>query len=180
MAEFVDVDAIALDSSELSQCVSKPRPGACVHKGECAYCFDTPLSAGGLLVCCKCHLALCPRCAREVHMLATATPSQHAHSVYLQIEQHRVFLPPEADAPAATTLTELAQRNAESQRYRTDTVYHVVRLDASGAPSQRVRCVAEEDFPAPAEGGSHRTHWAVPGAPGAVSECVDAMISADS
>lgn len=172
---MTDCERIDLDSAEESTGLCAPKAGDRVHKEECEYSFDTPLSEGGLLVCCKCHLAVNWHFAREVHLAATQATGGCAHRLYLQIEQKRVFVPPEDTV--ATTLTDIAKKNDENARYRTETTYHFVRLSPDTKDSKRLPCVAQETV---SEDGTKKVLWKVPGASEAVSRCVDAMIQAES
>lgn len=172
---MTDCERINLDCVEESACLCVPKAGDRVHKEECEYSFDTPLCEGGLLVCCKCHIAVNWRFAREVHVAATQTSGGCAHRLYLQIEQKRAFVPPEDTV--ATTLTDIAKKNDESARYRTETTYHFVRLGSNAEDTTRLACVAEETT---AEGGTKTVSWKVPGASEAVSRCIDGMVKAES
>jgi len=174
---MIDCSEIKLEDIELAACLHKPEGSARVHKEECAYCYDNPLKPGGILVCCQCHLAMNEHFAREVHLFVTKANEIFPHSLYLQIEQKRVFIPPPADEPEAKTLTELAKKNAESERFRIETTYHFVKLYPRLEESQRLLCVPTE---VGTSDGDKKTVWTVPGAPQAVSDCVDAMIKAES
>jgi len=168
---MIDSTEIKINDLELAACLRTPEAGSRVHKEECAYSFDTPLKPGGLLVCCQCHLAMNHEFARDIHLVVTK--SLFPHSFYLQIEQKRVFIPPTEEELKATTLTELAQQNDASNRFRTETTYHFVKLGATPEESVRLPCVSKEDE-------AKNVVWSVPGAPEAVSACINAMIKADS
>lgn len=113
-----------------SQNFSLPTGGDRVHKNECAYCFDTPVSDGGIYVCLRSFVGLSPKYL-QMHVQKTKSRT------FLNILKVPKEEPAEKDEPSAKKPTKMAIGveggfDAEPDKIEYDEVNFLIVTDDQG------------------------------------------------